>query len=144
MLLDLTLLLAAALAPSLPKVDTAVLARTVEKGETLSSADFAVAAMPAATARGAIAVREAVGQEAVRHLAAGSPVRANDITNPRIIRRGEAVTITLVSGALRITAMGRALSDGARGQAVRVLNLSTSRTLDAVAETAGQVRIAIQ
>lgn len=146
MLLVFPLLLAsAALAPSpLTAVETPVLARTVEKGETLAPADFTTAALAPATARGAAGPREASGQEAVRRLAAGSPVRANDIVAPRIIHRGEAVTIMLVSGALRISASGRALSDGVRGQAVRVLNLSTSRTLDAMADAPGQVRITAQ
>lgn len=145
MLAILALLLASTTAaPTPPTVDTPVLARTVEKGETLTAADFTSAALPPATARGATPPREAAGQEAVRRLAAGNPVRDNDIVAPRVIRRGEAVTITLVSGALRITTSGRALSEAARGQPVRVLNLSTNRTLDAVADTPGQVHIALQ
>lgn len=145
MLANLALMLAsAALASTTPAADAPVLARTVERGETLSPSDFTTAALSPATARGAIAPDAAAGREATRRLAMGSPVRANDIAAPRIVRRGEAVTITLVSGALRITAGGRALSDAAKGQTVRVINLSTSRTLDAVAVMPGQVRIMAQ
>lgn len=144
MLLDLALLVAALASASSSVAETSVLARTIERGETLAASDFTTAPIAPATARNAIPASEAAGQEATRRLAAGSPVRAADIAAPRIIRRGEAVTIALVSGALRITASGRALSDGARGEPVRVLNLNTNRTLDAVAETAGQVRIVAQ
>lgn len=145
MLANLSLLLASTTAaPALPTVDTPVLARTVEKGETLTAADFTSIALSPTTARGATSPREAAGQEAVRRLTAGSPVRTNDIATPRVVRRGETVTIILLSGALRITTAGRALGDAARGQPVRVLNLDTNRTLDAVADKPGHVRIALQ
>lgn len=147
--LHLILLLAAAAVssppvPSPPTVEAPVLARPVEKGETLSAADFTAAALSPGAARGALPARDAAGREAIRRLSAGSPVRATDIVAPRVVRRGEGVTITLASGALRITTAGRALSDGARGDAVRVLNLGTNRTLDAVADAPGQVRVAAQ
>lgn len=139
--IHLLLLASAALAPSPPTAETPVLARTVERGEALSLSDFTTAALSPATARGAIPPQEATGREATRRLAAGNPVRVGDIVAPRIVRRGEAVTIALVSGALRITSSGRSLSDGERGEAVRVVNLSTNRTLDALVEAPGQVRI---
>ncbi|NWK98890.1 flagella basal body P-ring formation protein FlgA [Sphingobium lactosutens] len=143
MIAPLALLAAAAIAPS-PTVDTPVLARMVEKGEMLSAADFTSAPLSPATARGATAVRDAAGREATRRLAAGSPVRASDIAAPSVIRRGEAVTIALISGALRITAGGRALGDAGKGEPVRVINLSTNRTIDAVADRPGQVRVMAQ
>jgi len=134
--------LLAASGPLAPTVaDTPVLVRAVEKGETLSASDFTTAALPPAAARGATRPGEAAGQQATRRLVAGSPVRAADIAAPRIVRRGEAVTIALVSGGLRITATGRALGDAGKGEMVRVLNLSTNRTLNAVADTPGQVRL---
>lgn len=136
-------LLAAAgpLAPAPAPAETPVLTHTVEKGETLSASDFTTAPLTPAAARGATQPRDAEGQEATRRLAAGSPVRASDIAAPRVIKRGEAVTIALVSGGLRITATGRALADAGKGEVVRVLNLSTNRTLNAVADTPGQVRL---
>ena len=128
-------------APALSAADTPVLVRSVEKGETLSASDFTTAALPPAAGRGATQPGDAAGQEATRRLTAGNPVRAADIAAPRIVRRGEAVTIALISGTLRITATGRALADAGKGEMVRVLNLSTNRTLNAVADTPGQVRL---
>ncbi|HUD92386.1 flagellar basal body P-ring formation chaperone FlgA [Sphingobium sp.] len=143
MIAPLALLAAATIAPS-PTVDTPVLAHMVEKGDVLSAADFTSAALPPATARGATAVLDAAGREATRRLSAGNVVRASDIAAPRIVHRGEAVTIALVSGALRITAGGRALGDAGKGEPVRVINLSTNRTIDAVADKPGQVRVTAQ
>lgn len=145
MLAALLLAPALAAATAIPAGEAApVLARTVERGEVLSKADFVTAPVLAAIARNALSPAEAAGQEAVRRLNAGAPVRSTDLAVPRLVRRGEAVTISLVSGGLKITSAGRALSDGARGEHVRVLNLATNRTLEAVAESAGNVRMTAQ
>jgi flagella basal body P-ring formation protein FlgA len=135
---------ASALTPAPATVDTPVLARTVAKGETLQVSDFTSAPLSSASARGATRPDEASGQEALRRLSEGSPVRATDITTPRVVRRGEAVMIAVISGPLRITSAGRALSSAGVGEPVRVMNLSTNRTLDAVAEKAGHVQIIMQ
>jgi flagella basal body P-ring formation protein FlgA len=132
---------AAAAQTAAATVDTPVLSRAVDKGQLLSEADFTLAPLGAGAARGAVAVAEASGMEAARRLQAGAPVRATDIIRPQLVRRGEPVTITVVDGGLRITAQGRALSNGAAGDLVRVVNLSSSRTLDGIVEKAGVVRI---
>lgn len=118
-----------------------VLSRSVDRGEVLSRADFETGHVAAAVARGALSAAEAAGQEATRRLNAGAPVRAGDLAAPRLVRRGETVTIALVSGALRITSPGRALSDAGRGEPVRVLSLATNRTLEGTAAATGEVRI---
>lgn len=125
-------------------VETPVLARTVEKGELLAASDFAIEPRSAGSARGAMSARAAAGLEAARRLMAGAPVRSADLMRPQKVRRGEAVTISLRAGPLSITTQGRALSGGGIGDPVRVVSLSTNRTLDAVVEGSGRVRIAGQ
>lgn len=144
MALFLALALAGAVqtAPAAPAtVDAPVLSRSVEKGDVLGAADFTTAPLPAANARGALPPERALGQEALRRLQAGAAVRAADIGAPRIIKRGQAVTILVQNGELTISAAGRALSDAVVGAPVRVLNLSSNRTLDAVADASGRARI---
>lgn len=140
-MLGALLLLAVAAAPSGEAAP--VLARTVERGEVLSRADFETARISPAIARGALSPAEAAGQEVTRRLVAGAPVRAADVASPRLVRRGENVTIAVVAGAMRITSPGRALADAGKGEPVRVLNLATNRTLEGVAAATGEVRIAL-
>jgi len=128
------LLLAAAADPA----TTPVLVRRIERGETLSAADFET--RPGALA-GALTPAQAAGREAVRVLGAGTPVRAGDVVPPRLVRRGEPVTVAWRAGGLLITAAGRALSSGGLGEPVRVVTSATNRTLDAVVEGSGAVRI---
>jgi flagella basal body P-ring formation protein FlgA len=127
---------------SVPTVDVPVLAHSVDKGQLVSAADFTVASKPAGEGRGVLTPNEAAGKEAVRALREGFPVRQYDLIRPQWVRRGEPVTITVRSGALTITTQGKALVSGAQGEAVRVVNLSTNRTLDALVDAPGKVRIA--
>jgi flagella basal body P-ring formation protein FlgA len=135
-------LLTAAMGTAAPATDTItvpVLAHPVEKGQVLTPGDFTLANAPPATARGATSVKDATGMEAARALRDGVPVRSTDLISPRMVHRGDMVTISYASGPLLITASGRALSDAGKGEPLRVVNLSTSRTIDVVAEKPGHV-----
>ncbi|GAB5349248.1 flagellar basal body P-ring formation chaperone FlgA [Alteriqipengyuania sp. 357] len=119
-----------------------VLTRQIQRGDLLSERDFAAEEISAGQARGAMSAQEAAGLEARRTLRSGMPVRASDLAEPRLVRRGEPVTIVLLSGALSITATGRALADGAQGDVVRVFSEATNQTLTGVVEPDGRVRVA--
>ncbi len=72
-----------------------------------------------------------VGQEAYRRLLAGRPVRRGEVGPPRLVRRGETVTVVYRRGALELMLTARALEDGALGQVVRLVNPDSRRTLRA-------------
>jgi flagellar basal body P-ring formation protein FlgA len=138
------LLALALLAGATPGEDlqVAVLSHPVQKGTRLEAGDFAMEARTPAASRGALTIDAAAGMEATRNLPAGQIVRSTDVMQPQLVRRGEPVTIKIVSGALVITASGRALSGGGRGDSVRVVTNSTSRTLDGTVDGSGTVRVA--
>ncbi|MBO9623750.1 MAG: flagellar basal body P-ring formation protein FlgA [Sphingomonas sp.] len=140
----MTVLLALALLGAGPAEDVpvAVLAHPVEKGTRLEPGDFATEPRSAAAARGALAAEDAAGMEAARRLSAGTVVRRTDLMQPQLVRRGEPVTIRVVSGPLVITTAGRALGGGGQGETVRVVTNTTSRTLDGIVEGSGTVRVA--
>jgi flagella basal body P-ring formation protein FlgA len=132
---------AAAAVPPTDATSVAVLARPVDRGAVLAADDFTQAALPDAAARGALRIASVVGMAATRQLAEGSIVRRSDIARPQLVKRGEPVTIRWQRGALTITAQGRALAGGGAGDAVRVVAGATNRTLDAVVEGSGDVRL---
>lgn len=140
----MSLLVTLALIGALPAEDVqvAVLAHPIEKGTRLERDDFASEARAPAAARGALSAEDASGMEAARNLTAGNIVRRSDLMKPQLVRRGEPVTIRIVSGALVITASGRALNGGGQGEMVRVVTNATNRTLDGTIEGSGAVRIA--
>ncbi|WP_114228907.1 MULTISPECIES: flagellar basal body P-ring formation chaperone FlgA [Sphingomonas] len=117
-----------------------VLAHDVERGDLLSASDFVLDERP--TPVGPIAgPGQVLGKEALRHLAAGSVVKASDVAEPRLVKRGEPVTLVIRSGSLLIRAQGRALGDGRKGDLVRVVATPTNRTLDGMVEGSGAVRL---
>jgi len=130
-------------AAALPEVEALVpvLDRPVEAGDQLATTDLVEMPLSANAARGALRLRDIAGMEAARRLPAGSIVRRTDIIKPQLVRRGEAVIITVRNGPLLISTAGRALASGAAGATVRVVTQSTSRTLDAQVEGPGAVRV---
>lgn len=123
-------------------VPVSVLARPVDRGELLSVGDFEQAPRAPSLAIGAVAAKAAAGRELVRALPAGAIVRVSDTVTPRLVRRGEPVTIALRAHHLVITTGGRALSAGGKGDLVRVVATATNRSFDGVVEASGTVRIA--
>jgi flagella basal body P-ring formation protein FlgA len=117
--------------------------RRLMPDEIVSDADLADLEVPlarlpnfAVTDRG-----DLVGQEVRRMLAEGRPVMAQSIMAPRAVTRGQRVTISLREGGLALSAPGRALGDAARGEIVKVVNLSTNASVSGTAAASGVVEV---
>lgn len=82
---------------------------------------------------------ELVGMQVRRMLSPGRPVHHQSVTPPVIVSRGDKVTIELQYGPLQLTATGKAISDAHLGQEVRVVNLSSNKTIIAIAKGDGLV-----
>jgi flagella basal body P-ring formation protein FlgA len=120
-----------------------VLAHDIERGAILGASDFVDGSTDAVAVTGGIEATAAVGLEAVRRLSAGHVVHGGDVMAPRLVRRGEPVTVRARAGALTITTTGRALADGRKGENIRVVVAATSRTVDGLVEGSGTVRVSI-
>jgi flagella basal body P-ring formation protein FlgA len=72
-----------------------------------------------------------VGMTPRRMIIQNRPVKAAEVIQPQIIKRGEIVTITFKSGPLLLTAEGKALENGAKDDMIRVVNTESSRPLKA-------------
>ncbi len=70
-----------------------------------------------------------IGCLARRDLRAGTPLRDGDFQPAVLVRCREPVTLLFASGALRAEAFGVARDSGALGDAVRVENLTTRKTV---------------
>jgi flagellar basal body P-ring formation protein FlgA len=77
-------------------------------------------------------VADLVGQAARRTLHPGRPVRAADLMPPIVVAKNKVVRMVYEVGALRLTARGRALGDGGAGAMIKVLNVDSKRTVDAI------------
>lgn len=80
-----------------------------------------------------------VGMQVRRMLSPGRPVQLQSVMPPIIIARGDRVTIQLVHKGMQLSAAGKAISDAHLGQEVRVVNLSSNKTIVGVARGDGLV-----
>ncbi len=81
---------------------------------------------------------QVIGLSARRALRAGAAVAVRDLAAPQVIARNDMVEVAFLSGGVKLTVTGRATRDAALGEAVPVLNLSSNRTIDAVAVGPGR------
>ncbi len=85
--------------------------------------------------------RHLVDTEATRTIRAGQPLSLNDIKAASVIRKDDPIQLIFETGALRLTVSAKALNDAAKGETVRVVNLQSRRTMDAVAHAPGEARV---
>jgi flagella basal body P-ring formation protein FlgA len=114
-------------------VELPVLNRRLATGELVMEADISYVNLPRdRVAAGAIAsTDELVGKSMRRTVAPNQPVNARDVREPVVVVKGQAVTIVLESASMQLTAQGKALSDGAQGELVRIVNTSSNRVIQA-------------
>lgn len=72
-----------------------------------------------------------VGRTPQTVIRAGEPIRQTDTRAPTLVTRNSQVIIKLEWGAMSLTAQGKSLDEGARGDVVRVLNLQSNKTIEA-------------
>jgi flagellar basal body P-ring formation protein FlgA len=128
--------------PDAAPTTLAVLSRNVMRGSAIEAGDVIWMDAPAATPRDALSDPEAlIGKTAKRNLMANSPLRSADVMETPAVRRNEAVSLMFESGGLRLSVRGRAMSDGAVGSVIKVLNPKSNKTLDAMVESQGVARV---
>ncbi|GIX17122.1 MAG: hypothetical protein KatS3mg119_1308 [Rhodothalassiaceae bacterium] len=128
-----------------PLAPIPVLVRAVARGEVVRADDVTIDWLPAGRiSRGLlVSMDEVAGREATRSLRPGTPLRRGDLRRPVLVEKGAPVTMRLATGAMILTARGRAMEDGARGDIVRVLNPSSRRIVEGRVVGAGLVAVEI-
>jgi flagella basal body P-ring formation protein FlgA len=86
---------------------------------------------------------EAVGMSAKRAIMAGKPVIAPQLAPPLLIHRGDSVVINADSGGISVKSAGTALTDGRRGEQIRIKNQGSARVIDARVTGSGEVQAAM-
>ncbi len=124
-------------------VELPVLARTVMPGETIQPADLTTSWLRAdLTPAGAVTDPQAlIGKTPRRPLRPGQAFRPLDVELPLVIKRNDLVLIVLERPGMYLTAEGKALEDGGKGSVIRVMNVQSNRSVDAVDEESGRVSI---
>lgn len=122
-----------------------VAARTLVRGAVLAPEDlrFEERALSSLNGYYLSDTSEGIGRVLKRGVAAGAVVSPSVLSEPRLVHRGERVSIVVQGQGLEVRMEGEALKDGALGDVIRVRNLSSKRELEGVVTGAGVVRVRI-
>ncbi len=119
-----------------------VLTESLRRGTVLGPAHLKRADMTATTPETRILTPEqAIGRRLKQDLGAGRPLLARHLEHDWLVQQNDPVTITTTVGAIRIDASGVALEQGQLGQAIRVINPSSGRTIHAIVTGANKVAL---
>ncbi len=77
-----------------------------------------------------------------RTLPAGTALTVDMFEPDLIVRRGQDVTLVVQAGGIEVRAAGRALQDATAGSRLKVVNLSSQKVIEGVAESSDIVRVA--
>lgn len=84
-----------------------------------------------------------MGKVTKRTLRPGHVISPNHLQLQKLIRRGDAVTITAINQAIKVSMKGVAIENGRLGDVIRVKNLSSAKVIDAKIVSRQQVEIKI-
>ncbi|MQX35395.1 flagellar basal body P-ring formation chaperone FlgA [Roseospira navarrensis] len=125
-------------------IDVPVLVRPIRRGMVITEADVRWE-----TLRGGdvgpntlLEIDDLIGQAARQGIQAGQPVRVNQVRMPELVQRNGLVTMVLETPFMTLTARGRALEAGAKGETVRVANMASGKEILAVVTGQNTVRVA--
>jgi flagella basal body P-ring formation protein FlgA len=117
------------------------LVRDLPRGAVLAPQDLAPGQAPAGGGSHVTDPALAIGKQLTRGLAAGSLLRGHHLTEQRLVQRGQTVLLRSGLRGLQVQMQGRVLSDGTRGQRVRVENTHSGRIVEGIVEADGSVAV---
>jgi len=120
-----------------------VLSNRIMRGNIISQSDIRWISMPQArlSRTAIIDIDGIVGMSAKHALQVGKPISGTDIRHPLLVNRGETVTMLLTTPSMQLSAKGRALQAGSKGETIRISNLQTNTVIDAVVTGSNLVRV---
>jgi len=142
-------LLAASVTPALAANEptmAVVLNRPLNRGDVISESDLDVTELKKGSS-GLIYVTDPgqlVGMSAKRPLRSGVPLRTSDVAVPKVVTKGEIVTMAFEAPGMSLSVRGKSLDDGLLGDTIRVLNTQTNRAVEATVAAPGYVLVSSQ
>lgn len=119
------------------------LKRRVPPGQEITALDIGWTSIPTLRiGRNIIRTKtKLIGMTPRRGVTPSTPIKLSDLKKPNIIDRGTRVSIVFRSGKINLTATGKAIEDGGRGDIIRVMNSKSHKTIEAMVIGPGQVQV---
>lgn len=84
---------------------------------------------------------QSVGMKLKRSISAGTALTPAMVKKPQIIKRGQQVTMLARAGRMEVRTTGKALANGAIGDRIAVINLSSKQKLEGIITANGEIQI---
>jgi flagella basal body P-ring formation protein FlgA len=124
-------------------IEVPVLRESLPRETILSAADLEVREQ-VITSRAADLITDRgqlIGMALRRPLAAGSAVYRGSVVRPRIVERGQTVTLIAGGDGFEVRMQGKAMGSGAEGDRLWVSNVRSGRRLEGIILADGSVRV---
>lgn len=120
-----------------------VLGNPLSRGQVISESDLRLETRDIGRLNGGYLgdPRKVVGLQARMPLRAGYVLSAKVLMRPKLVRRGQTVTLLAQSQGFEVRSAGRALQDGVAGEQISVENLGSNRIIQGVVAESGLVRV---
>ncbi|MGZ8143295.1 MAG: flagellar basal body P-ring formation chaperone FlgA [Methylosarcina sp.] len=123
--------------------DVAVLTQPVQRGDIITRQHFSIEKreMPRFGGESITQAEQVENKQAVRYLPAGSILTSKNITEPKLIKRGDKIIISASQPGFSVRMNGLAMMDGAKGQTIRIKNQNSGRIVNATVIQPGVVSV---
>lgn len=117
----------------------------LQKGSVLTAADLKLARFNLANLSFGYYedLKSGIGMKLKRRVSAGAVLTPAMLKKPQKIARGQKVTIMAQSGNMLVRMKGKALSSGAIGDRIKVINIKSRKKLEGVITLNGEVKVDI-
>lgn len=119
------------------------LSRTVRKGNIINASDIRWVTMPdAQVGRNIIRDTEKlIGMTPRTQIKEGMPIRLSEVNRPTLVKRGALVKINFNTSKISLSAIGKAIENGGKGDVIQVKNNSSDKIITAVVLGENQVQV---
>ncbi|MDO8902723.1 MAG: flagellar basal body P-ring formation chaperone FlgA [Phenylobacterium sp.] len=122
-------------------VEVLTYARSLAAGDIVQPEDLIWAKAAMAPSDAPRDAEDIVGLATRRPLRAGSAVSARDVSAPQVIAAGDIVTLTYEAAGMMLSVKAKAMGRAALGEGFAAQNLTSKRTVQAVATGPGQAAV---
>ena len=117
--------------------------RALDRGTQLAASDLILKKKNISAIRDGVLIHpdDAVGLTVKKRIRPLQPIMPSQLEQPVLVERGQRVLMLAEQQGVQAKMIGEALKKGRKGDTIRVKNLSSERTVSALVESSGVVRM---
>ncbi len=120
-----------------------VAARRILKGEIINKSDLRWLKIRTSRLQNDVIsnLADLIGKTPKRGIREGQAIRSSTIQRPVLVKKGSLVTIILRAKKMLLTAQGKALQPGSKGDIIRIANTQSNQTIEAEVISTGRAAV---